>query len=220
MPSDLQLFARMCRTRKNAAAELTEKECQTGSWAALERAGKPPACPKSNKRRWGEMRLPLGTGKRSSDEVTSESGRLGVRGQGTAQPRAAGAASVLTSREHRLPSVPSGDSPVSPKAAREPRPCGGKARGPAGRRAPPPWLLRASREPRGTTSRREPGVGFPSLRTPLLSPQPPAPPERHHLLLQLLSRPLGSVKTNARGRARPALGSLRESAHELASRGV
>lgn len=198
---------------QNLQRKSVKPEAGPLSNALCTEAGKPPACPKSNKRRRGEMRLPLGTGKRSSDEVTSESGRLGVRGQGTAQPRAAGAASVLTSIEHRLPSVPSGDSPVSPKAAREPRPCGGKARGPAGRRAPPPWLLRASREPRGATSGREPGVGFPSLRTPLLSPQPPAPPERHHLLLQLLSRPLGSVKTNARVRALlwGHLGSLRTS---------
>lgn len=164
MPSDLQLFARMCRARKNAAAELTEKECQTGSWAALERAGKPPACPKSNKRRRGEMRLPLGTGKRSSDEVTSESGRLGVRGQGTAQPRAAGAAAVLTSISCRA-SPP--ETPQSPRKLRGSRDrAAGRPEGPPGAELRP----RGSSEPHTSRSEPRPG-GSPGWVSPASEPR-------------------------------------------------
>lgn len=149
---------------QNLQRKSVKPEAGPLSNALCTEAGKPPACPKSNKRRWGEMRLPLGTGKRSSDEVTSESGRLGVRGQGTAQPRAAGAAAVLTSISCRA-SPP--ETPQSPRKLRGSRDrAAGRPEGPPGAELRP----RGSSEPHASRAEPHPG-GSPGWVSPASEPR-------------------------------------------------
>lgn len=149
---------------QNLQRKSVKPEAGPLSNALCTEAGKPPACPKSNKRRWGEMRLPLGTGKRSSDEVTSESGQLGVRGQGTAQPRAAGVAAVLTSISCRA-SPP--ETPQSPRKLRGSRDrAAGRPEGPPGAELRP----RGSSEPHASRAEPRPG-GSPGWVSPASEPR-------------------------------------------------
>lgn len=162
MTSDFQFFARMCRARKNVPAKITKKKCPTISWAALEltcvlkleshqlapnqtRDGR-EKCDKMRTLTYLE-RLHLGTGKKSSDEVTRESGQLGARAR---EGAAGGAGKGELSPEPRAQRPSSRASAsgrplrrrrgVSLKATREPRPY------PVGRpESPPGTVLR----PRG-----------------------------------------------------------------------